>query len=162
MKFVTHRAVEISAICMLAAIVAACSTSGSTPVPPSKAAPVSQQRVFAPVTWLHPCKDCGKIIVTRGNGTIRGVLFNIAVWADHTLVATLRPGTKAAFYLPAGHHELAIANGKHGRPNPSETLPVMLQAGATKVYQIEVSGGLGFVATFTLSPYKNADKSPAH
>lgn len=160
MKVVMHRVIGIGAICMLAGVVAACTIPGSTPVPPSKATPVSHQRIFAPVTWLHPCKNCGKIVVTRGNGTISGALFNIAVWADHQLVATLRPGTKIVFYLSAGHHEVAIANGKHGRPNSLSVLPVMLQAGARKVYQIEVSGGFGMGAYFTLSPYKNAKKSP--
>lgn len=160
MKLVIRRVIEIGAICMLAGIVAACAVP-STPVPPSKAAPVSQQRVFAPSAWLHPCKNCGKIVVTRGNGTIVGVLFNIAVWADHQLVATLRPGTKIVFYLPAGHHEVAIANGKHGKPDPSATLPVILQVGATKVYRIAVSPDSIFGANFRLLPYKNAGKSSA-
>jgi hypothetical protein len=100
--------------------------------------------------------------VTRGNGTIRGALFNIAVWADHTLVATLRPGTKIVFYLPSGHHTLAIANGKHERPDLSESLPVVLKAGAIKTYRIATSGGLGFTANFRLLPYKNASGSSLH
>lgn len=162
MKLAIRGVIAAVEICALAGIVAACVPPPSTPVPPSEAAPVSQQRVFAPITWLHSCKNCGKIVVTRGNGTIVGVLFNVAVWADHELVATLRPGTKIVFYLPSGHHTLAIANGKHGKPSSPATLQVTLQAGATKVYQIATSGGFGFTANFRLLPFKNANGSSPH
>jgi hypothetical protein len=88
--------------------IAGCAT---TPVPPSEASALPQDRLLA--FQAKPQTPSGMLVITRDTGFIGGGCY-FALWINGRLAARFGAGEKSTFFVPPGEVLLRVGRDPHG------------------------------------------------